>query len=93
MQKDQADKTKVEEVVKGSEQTPTEYNYDAESFQNKIKEFTEEVSILLKDHSYEQRCNWISDMKESGNTQFKESNYDLAIETYMRALCGFEFNK
>ena len=50
----------------------TEYSYDQVSFQNKIKEFMKEVTVELKDHSYEQRCNWISDMKESGNSIFKE---------------------
>lgn len=32
-------------------------------------------------------------MKNKGNQSFKESNYDDAIDVYIRALCGFEFNK
>lgn len=32
-------------------------------------------------------------MKEKGNSTFKESTYEDAIEIFMRALCGFEFNK
>ena len=51
------------------------------------------MTLELKDHSFEQRCNWISDHKNKGNQAFRESNYDEAIEIYIRALCGFEFNK
>jgi len=51
------------------------------------------VKIELKAHSYEQRCNWISDMKDKGNLLYKEASYDEAIDTYMKALCGFEFKK
>ena len=32
-------------------------------------------------------------MKSKGNQVFLESNYDDAIEIYIKALCGFEFNK
>ena len=71
----------------------TSSNYDAQSFKDKIKEFTIEVTEELKSHSFEQRCNWIMEMKEKGNSTFKESTYEDAIEIFMRALCGFEFNK
>ena len=32
-------------------------------------------------------------MKEQGNSFFKEQAYDEAIDTYIKALCGFEFNR
>jgi hypothetical protein len=48
---------------------------------------------LLKDHSYEQRCTWIEEQKDIGNKAFRDTNYEEAVDVYMQALCGFEFNK
>ena len=47
----------------------------------------------MKDHSYEARCNWICEMKDKGNGLYKDQTYDEAIDTYIKALCGFKFNK
>lgn len=32
-------------------------------------------------------------MKDQGNQLYKDANYDEAIDTYIKALCGLQFRK
>ena len=72
------------------EQSNGTYKLD---FQAKAKEFELETEQELKDFSFEQRCRWIEEQKDNGNKAFKDTNYEEAVEIYIKALCGFEFNK
>lgn len=60
---------------------------------DRIKQYGTEIEGKLKDYTYEQRVKWITDMKEQANVLFKQQKHEDAVDTYMQALCGFNFNQ
>jgi hypothetical protein len=51
-----------------------------------------EVANDLRGKNWETRYSWITDVKMQGNNLFKEEKYEVAIDTYMKALCGMDFS-
>ena len=48
---------------------------------------------MLKGYSYDERVKWITDKKEEANVLFKQQKHEQAVDTYMQALCGFNFKQ
>ena len=51
-----------------------------------------QVANELRGKSYDDRFNWIMQVKDEGNKLFKEEKLDEAIDIYMKALCGLDFS-
>ena len=58
---------------------------------DKIKQFGTEIESTLKNCSYDERVQWITQKKEEANVLFKQQKHDEAVDAYMQALCGFNF--
>jgi hypothetical protein len=50
------------------------------------------VANELRGKTWDARFTWVTEVKDQGNKMFKEEKYELAIDTYMRALCGMDFS-
>lgn len=51
-----------------------------------------DVANELRGKTWDQRFQWVSEVKEQGNKFFKLDLHDNAIDTYMKALCGMDFS-
>lgn len=51
------------------------------------------ASAELKDATFDERWNWIVARKDEGNAEYKNKEYEGAIDGYLLALCGLGFDK
>ena len=63
------------------------------SITDRIKQHSAEIETKLKDYTYDDRVKWITDKKEEANAIFKQQKHEEAIDTYIQALCGFNFKQ
>ena len=59
----------------------------------KIREHSASIQQELKDSSFDERFDWVMAKKEEGSLKCREKNYKEAIDTWMQALCGYDFGK
>ena len=58
---------------------------------NLVEEAEQELAGHIKGSeldSWEARFEWVTKLKEAGNALFKGSEYQQAIDQYLRAYCG-----
>ena len=60
---------------------------------DKVQYHTKEVGTTLLNSSFEERYDWISEKKKEGSVQFQEKKDLEAIDTWMQALCAYDFSK
>ena len=66
-------------------------NKNGASNKEKINQIGADIEKELKDYSYDERVQWIKDKKDQGDKHFRDKNHTKAVDTYMEALCGFNF--
>ena len=55
--------------------------------------FGNEIEQLLKEYSFKERYEWIKQKKDEGNEKFLKSLHEDAVDEWIKALCGFNFNQ
>ena len=66
---------------------------ESDEFLDKVQYHTKEVGSTLQNSSFEERYEWISQKKQEGSAQFSDKKYLEAIDTWMQALCAYDFSK
>ena len=66
---------------------------ESDEFLDKVQYHQKEVGSTLQKSSFEERYDWIVQKKKEGSTQFEQKKYLEAIDTWMQALCAYDFSK
>ena len=62
-------------------------------FKSKVQEMGARAAAELKDASFDERWKWVVDRKEEGNNEYKNKEFEGALDGYLLALCGLGFDK
>ena len=62
-------------------------------FKSKLQEMGAKAAAETNGASFDERWKWVVARKEEGNIEYKNKEYESALDAYLQALCGLGFEK